>query len=153
MGFDAGKFFGNLISDIQRDVTEVIGLAYDVPKDPNQIMERLTKNIQEHYLSYTVVGLILALIVSFFEPTNMWALFFFFAVLMAYLLIKDIDSSLLQKAHIEGCYVHIIAAAFYIIISMITETTGFAVVCLLISTIAVGALAVFQVKKAAVATA
>ncbi|EDR21543.1 hypothetical protein EDI_289770 [Entamoeba dispar SAW760] len=146
MKFDATKFFGDLAGEIQQDIIEILNLKYEVPKDANVLLERIPKNILSHYLSYTIIGIIFASIMSLFEPANFACLFFFVGTLVSYLIIKEVDGSILEKAKIEPIYVHSIGVAIYLLIAIIADIVGFSLFVLIIVSLSIIGLASVQTK-------
>ncbi|BFU24493.1 hypothetical protein EHI8A_057370 [Entamoeba histolytica HM-1:IMSS-B] len=146
MKFDATKFFGNLAGEIQQDIIEILNLKYEIPKDANVLIERITKNIFSHYLSYTVIGIIFASVMSLFELENFACLFFFVGTLVSYLIIEDVDQSILEKAKIEPVYVYGIAVAIYLLLALLVDIAGFSFFVLIIVSLSIIGLASVQTK-------
>ncbi|EKE40630.1 hypothetical protein ENUP19_0061G0151 [Entamoeba nuttalli] len=146
MKFDATKFFGSLAGEIQQDIIEILNLKYEIPKDANVLIERITKNVFSHYLSYTVIGIIFASVMSLFELENFACLLFFVGTLVSYLIIEDVDQSILEKAKIEPVYVYGIAVAIYLLIALLVDIAGFSFFVLIIVSLSIIGLAGVQTK-------
>ncbi|KAL7721469.1 PRA1 family protein [Entamoeba marina] len=143
-GFDFVNFMETLMNRLTNEIKEMIGKVYDLPKDFDTVLNRLKVNTLQQPYCFTLIALVLCSLISFMETWNFLPIFMFVVILLAYLVVDEIDSSLLDRAMIKPEYVHIIASLVYLLFAFICDILTFSFFSLVIPVIGVIAISILQ---------
>ncbi|ELP88423.1 hypothetical protein EIN_229560 [Entamoeba invadens IP1] len=147
MGFDFGTYLGDLVKQAQAEITDITTSSFSVPDNADVVKDRLMKNIPTHPLVLTCLGLLAACIVALFQPQLYFGLFLFVAVLLTYKALLQSNPSFIDKTKIDPSFIHGIATIVYILVSLISEAIGYALLSLVLAVIAVGGVCVFMTQR------
>ncbi|ELP92642.1 hypothetical protein EIN_369640 [Entamoeba invadens IP1] len=145
---DLGKLVEVNVRMFQEDITSLFSKRFKTPKNVNKFIERANINMNENKISFTSIGIVFALLFSaLLEPKNIWSIVFFVLVIVAHLVIKEVNDEINTKIWLNGLFIFLYCATFYFLVATISGIVPFAFVCLVVAFVVDYLLAGFLAQK------